>query len=95
MRTHRTRGWACSAARPGKGESPGPWERGGGEGVWRAGPTTRPRSLFTSEAEALAPRLPPPSAYGLVRKAEGPQSRGSSGLPGSLAGLWQGRGCRE
>lgn len=63
--------------------------------MWRVGPTTRPRGLFTSEAEALAPRLPPPSASGLVRETEGPQGRGPSGLPGPLARRLQGRSCQK
>lgn len=51
-------------------------ERGGGEGAWRAGPTTRPGGLFTSVTEALRARLPPlfsprPGLQG--GKASGPQ----------------------
>lgn len=57
--------------------------------------TTRPGGLFTSEAKALRPHLPPPSGPDLARGAEGPQSHGSIGLPGPLDGRWQGRDCRE
>ena len=56
---------------------------------------TRPGGLFTSEAKALGPRLPPPSGPDLAREAEGPQGRASRGLPRPLAGRWQGRVCRE
>lgn len=65
------------------------------EGGWRAGTTTRPRDLFTTEAKAMRPRLPCLSALGLVREEEGRQGHGPSGLSDPLAGGRQSRGCRE